>query len=85
MIASLRPGSHAPVHRVGVIGTGAMGGGVVQSLVRCGVPAVARDIDPEAQARAVVAGAEPSTTPADVAARCDAAILLVVDAAPAAS
>ncbi len=41
------------VRRVGVIGTGAMGGGVVRSLVRAGVATYARDIRAEAQAAAV--------------------------------
>ena len=66
--------------RVGVIGTGAMGGGVVQSLVRAGIPTCARDIRPEAQAAAVRNGAAPCASPAELARACDAIILLVVDA-----
>ncbi len=69
------------VRRVGVIGTGAMGGGVVQSLVRAGIATVARDIRAEAQSRAVRHGAVPSVSPADLARSCDTVILLVVDAA----
>lgn len=68
------------VQRVGVIGTGAMGGGVVQSLVRAGIRTLARDIRPDAQATAVAHGAFPSASPADLAARCDVIIVLVVDA-----
>jgi 3-hydroxyisobutyrate dehydrogenase len=70
----------APVRRVGVIGTGAMGGGVVQSLVRAGVPTYARDIRAEAQDAAVRDGALPCATPALLARACDAMVLLVVDA-----
>ena len=66
--------------RVGVIGTGAMGGGVVQSLVRAGIATSARDILAEAQARAVVHGAAGCASPADVARASDAVIVLVVDA-----
>ena len=68
------------IRRVGVIGTGAMGGGVVQSLVRAGVATSARDIRAEAQAAAVRSGAAPCTSPAELARTCDAIILLVVDA-----
>ena len=66
--------------RVGVIGTGAMGGGVVQSLVRAGFPTVVRDIRPEAQDTAVRHGAPPADSPADLARRCDVVVILVVDA-----
>ena len=69
-----------PVRRVGVIGTGAMGGGVVQSLVRAGVPTYARDIRAEAQDAAVGNGALPCASPALLARACDAMVLLVVDA-----
>jgi L-threonate 2-dehydrogenase len=68
------------IGRVGVIGTGAMGGGVVQSLVRAGFATSARDIRAEAQAAAVRNGATPCASPAEMARSCDAVILLVVDA-----
>jgi L-threonate 2-dehydrogenase len=71
---------NAPVRRVGVIGTGAMGGGAVQSLVRAGFVTLARDIRAEAQESAVRHGAIPTSTPADLASAADAAIILVVDA-----
>ncbi len=67
--------------RVGVIGTGAMGGGIVQSLVRAGFATVARDIRPEAQTLAVQHGATPSISPADLARSCDIVFIVVVDAA----
>jgi len=70
----------AAIRRVGVIGTGAMGGGVVQSLVRAGIATAARDIRAEAQAAAVSNGATPCASPSELARVCDAVILLVVDA-----
>jgi len=66
--------------KVGVIGTGAMGGGVVQSLVRSGIATSARDIRPEAAARAVAHGASSCESPAELARACGIVILLVVDA-----
>ena len=69
-----------PIRRVGVVGTGAMGGGVVQSLARTGFEIHARDIDPIAQASAVANGAHGCASPAQLALRCDAIIVLVVDA-----
>lgn len=66
--------------RAGVIGTGAMGGGVVQSLVRAGIATSARDILAEAQARAVGHGAAGCASPAEVARVSDVVIVLVVDA-----
>ena len=72
--------SPVAVRRVGVIGTGAMGGGVVKSLVRAGVTTYARDIRAQAQAAAVADGATGTATPAELARACDAVILLVVDA-----
>ena len=65
---------------VGVIGTGAMGGGVVQSLVRARIVTSARDIRPEAQARAVGYGAVARASPAELVRACDVVIVLVVDA-----
>lgn len=65
---------------IGVIGTGAMGLGVVQSLRRNGFPVVVRDIDPDAEAAAVATGARARPTPAAVARDSSLVILLVVDA-----
>jgi L-threonate 2-dehydrogenase len=66
---------------VGVIGTGAMGLGVVQSLLRNSYRVLAHDIRPEAEADAVAAGAEARPTPAAVAQDSAILIVLVVDAA----
>ncbi len=68
------------VRKVGVIGTGAMGSGVVKSLLRAGVETYARDIEADAQAVAVQAGAVGCISPAALALAVDAVILLVVDA-----
>ncbi|MEP7205829.1 MAG: NAD(P)-dependent oxidoreductase [Casimicrobiaceae bacterium] len=65
---------------VAVIGTGAMGGGVVESLVRAGVATRAHDIDPAAQARAVQLGAQPARCAAAAVAQAEAVIVLVVTA-----
>ncbi len=67
--------------RVGVVGTGAMGLGVLQSLLRGGFAVGARDILPEAQAAAVAVGAASFATPAALVRDCPIVILLVVDAA----
>jgi putative dehydrogenase len=66
--------------RVGIIGTGAMGLGVVQSLVRNGIVVGARDILPRAEAAAVAAGATAFPTPAALVREYPTVILLVVDA-----
>jgi 3-hydroxyisobutyrate dehydrogenase-like beta-hydroxyacid dehydrogenase len=69
-------------HRsIGVIGTGAMGFGVVQSLLRNGFPVLVRDINPTAEAAAVAAGAKARPSPAAVARDSSLVIVLVVDAA----
>src|SRR5688500_11523008 len=74
------PAATLPIRNVGVVGTGAMGGGVVRSLVRAGIRTFARDIRPDAQAEAVRDGATGTASPAEIARLCDALILLVVDA-----
>jgi L-threonate 2-dehydrogenase len=66
---------------VGVIGAGAMGMGVVRSLLRAGFPTHVRDIRREAEAEASRLGAVCRPSPAALAAACPVVILLVVDAA----
>lgn len=66
---------------VGVIGTGAMGMGVVQSLLRAGFVTHARDLRPDAQKHAASLGAVVHSSAASLANACNVAIVLVVDAA----
>jgi 3-hydroxyisobutyrate dehydrogenase-like beta-hydroxyacid dehydrogenase len=65
---------------VGVIGTGAMGLGVVQRLVLHRFAVRARDIRPQAEAAGIAAGAVAYPSPAALARGCDIVIVLVVDA-----
>ncbi len=66
---------------VGVVGPGAMGLGIVASLVRHGFRVAARDIRPEADARAAAAGATVLGSPAEVARAAPIVVVVVVDAA----
>ena len=66
---------------VGVVGPGAMGLGIVASLVRAGFRVVARDIRNEANERARAAGATIAASPAEVARAAPVVIVVVVDAA----
>ncbi len=66
---------------VGVIGVGAMGGGVVASLCRAGFATHARDIRPEAMAAAATLGATVHESAAALARAVDVIVVLVVDAA----
>jgi L-threonate 2-dehydrogenase len=70
-----------PSTRVGVIGAGAMGLGIVKSLLRNGIEVGVRDILSRAEAAAVKAGAIAFATPAALVHDCRIVILLVVDAA----
>ncbi|MFO1323881.1 MAG: NAD(P)-dependent oxidoreductase [Burkholderiales bacterium] len=65
---------------VGVIGAGAMGMGVVRSLLRGGFATRVRDTRPEAEREAATLGAAIDATPAELAAACAVTIVLVVDA-----
>ncbi|MEO8344536.1 MAG: NAD(P)-dependent oxidoreductase [Betaproteobacteria bacterium] len=65
---------------VGVIGTGAMGMGVVASLLRHGYSTHARDIRQEAQREATRLGAACHESAAALARNCDIVVVLVVDA-----
>ena len=66
---------------IGVIGAGAMGMGVVQSLRRAGVVTHVRDVRSEAEREAAGLGARIETSPAALARHCSIAIVLVVDVA----
>ena len=70
----------AVAQAVGVIGAGAMGMGVVASLLRAGFDTRVRDILPEAEREAAARGATCEPSPAALVRACDVAIVLVVDA-----
>jgi len=66
---------------IGLIGLGAMGRGMAQSLRRAGYLVHVCDLRPEAAQAFVAEGGVACTHPADVAARCDIVISVVVNAA----
>jgi 3-hydroxyisobutyrate dehydrogenase-like beta-hydroxyacid dehydrogenase len=68
------------VNTVGVVGIGAMGGGMVRALLRKGFRVVVRDLVAEREDEAVAAGAVVAASPAEVAAQVDVLITVVVDA-----
>ncbi|WP_338086114.1 L-threonate dehydrogenase [Gluconacetobacter azotocaptans] len=74
-------GQHIMKPSIGVIGLGAMGLGVAQSLLRAGYAVHAYDIRPEVLAAFATQGGVAGTTPADVAEACNIIIVLVVNAA----
>jgi 3-hydroxyisobutyrate dehydrogenase len=67
--------------RAGVVGAGAMGMGVVQSLLRRGYATHVRDVRPEVHEEAVRRGATCHPSAAALAEACDAVVVLVVDSA----
>jgi putative dehydrogenase len=69
------------VQAVGVIGAGAMGMGVVRSLLRNGFATHVRDVRFDAEREAAALGAICHASPASLVAACEAAFILVVDAA----
>lgn len=68
------------VRRVGVIGLGAMGMGIAQSLLREGFEVHACDVRPEAVGQLVEAGAKAAASPAAMAEAVDALLIVVVNA-----
>ncbi|MEP7084532.1 MAG: NAD(P)-binding domain-containing protein, partial [Betaproteobacteria bacterium] len=66
--------------RVGVIGLGAMGMGVAQSLVRGGFEVHAYDVRQAAVDKIVAAGGHGSASPAELAKNVDALVVLVLNA-----
>lgn len=65
---------------IGVIGLGAMGNGVAQSLLRAGFNVHACDLRPDVLQRFADAGGVPCASPAELGSRCDVVITLVVNA-----
>ncbi len=67
------------VASVGVIGVGAMGLGIVRSLVRGGFATLGRDVDAARETLACASGAELAASAAELGARADVSIVVVVD------
>ena len=68
------------VRRVGVIGLGAMGMGVAQSLLRAGFEVHVFDLRPDVVAKIVEQGANSAASPAALGATVDVLLILVVNA-----
>jgi L-threonate 2-dehydrogenase len=68
------------VRQIGVIGLGAMGMGVAQSLLRAGFAVQAYDVRPEAVQKIVDAGGQGAASPAALGAEVEALLILVVNA-----
>ncbi|WP_265918735.1 L-threonate dehydrogenase [Cupriavidus nantongensis] len=65
---------------IGVIGLGAMGFGVAQSLLRAGFNVHACDLRADVLQRFADAGGVPCASPAELGSRCDVVLTLVVNA-----
>lgn len=68
------------VSRIGIIGTGNMGGAIGQRLLDLGVELVVRDLRPQAERPLAARGARVAATPAELVAQVDATLIVVVDA-----
>ncbi len=66
---------------LGVVGLGSMGFGAAVSALRKGVPTIGLDTRPEARQRFVAEGGSATDSLAELGARCDAVVVLVVNAA----
>ncbi|MFT5591645.1 MAG: putative dehydrogenase, partial [Bradyrhizobium sp.] len=69
------------IKRVGIVGLGAMGLGMARSLLRAGLEVHACDIRPEVVQQLVTEGAHAAATPAELAGRVEALLIVVVNAA----
>jgi 3-hydroxyisobutyrate dehydrogenase len=70
-----------PARTLGVVGLGSMGLGAASSAVRRGVATWGLDPRPEARAAFAAAGGQATDSLADLGARCDVVMVLVVNAA----
>lgn len=70
----------APVHTVGIVGIGAMGGAMARNLQRRGHPPLVHDIDARVVADAERSGLQPCASTAVLAARSEVVVVVVVDA-----
>ncbi len=66
---------------VGVVGIGLMGLAMALRLRECGYMVTVRDIDAARETQAVAAGCDVAGSPAELAARCEMVIVVVVNAA----
>ncbi|NEX64720.1 L-threonate dehydrogenase [Noviherbaspirillum galbum] len=71
----------SPPAAVGVIGLGSMGRGVAQSLVNAGFTVHGYDVSDAALRQLAEGGGKPAASPAEVACKVEALVLLVVNAA----
>ena len=69
------------INCVGVVGLGAMGMGMAQSLLRAGLEVHACDVRPDAVQALMAAGAHGAASPAQLAPKVDALLIVVVNAA----
>lgn len=69
------------IERVGVVGLGAMGMGIAQSLLRAGLEVHACDVRDDAVRALVAQGGHAAASPAELAGRVDAMLIVVVNAA----
>jgi putative dehydrogenase len=69
------------IARVGVVGLGAMGMGIAQSLLRAGLEVHACDVRPEAVQALAAQGGHAAASPAELAGKVDALLIVVVNAA----
>lgn len=70
----------ATIERVGIVGLGAMGMGMAQSLLRAGFEVHACDVRPETVQKLVEGGAHAAASPAALAAQVQALLIVVVNA-----
>ena len=70
----------ATIEKVGMIGLGAMGMGIAQSLLRAGFEVHACDVRPETVQKLVKLGARAAASPAALAAQVQALLIVVVNA-----
>ena len=68
------------IGRVGIVGLGAMGMGIAQSMLRGGLEVHAFDVRPEALQALAAAGATAAESPAALAGRVEALVIVVVNA-----
>ena len=73
--------THLMRQRLGFIGTGLMGGAMVERLIACGHAPAIWNLEPEKLAPLVARGAQAADSPAAVAARSDVVMLCVLDTA----